>query len=289
MKTGIISGAFWYLDTPDERFRRMKELGFGTVDESLEETERPYYESRAAMERHCAPIRAAADRHCIEVFQVHGSYGAWEGYDDPGMTVKEISDNYKLGLYGCHLLGCRNFVIHPTVYYGRGKEYDQDTAVSQTVRIMEATMEECEKYGINLCLENMPMTHQRISPPSGIAEAVNQVKSDYCRICIDVGHQALFHRDIGEDIRIAGKKMACLHVHDSDGYNDIHILPFTGVTNWDSFTDALAEIGYSGSMNLETETARCHYSPPHLTRMTEELLAATARYLADEVERKKNI
>jgi sugar phosphate isomerase/epimerase len=135
----------------------------------------------------------------------------------------------------------------------------------------------------------MPLTQQRISPPSGSAEAVNQVKSDYCRICIDVGHQALFHRDIGEDIRIAGKKMACLHVHDSDGYNDIHILPFTGVTNWDSFTDALAEIVYSGSMNLETETARCHYSPPHLTRMTEELLAATARYLADEVERKKNI
>ncbi len=289
MKTGIIGSAFWYLDTPEERFARMEELGFGTVDESLEETERPYYGSRAAMERHCGPIRAAADRHGIEVFQVHGSYGAWEGYDDPDMTVKEISDNYKLGLYGCHLLGCRNFVIHPTVYYGRGKEYDQDTAVSQTVRIMEATMEECEKYGINLCLENMPMTHQRISPPSGIAEAVNQVKSDYCRICIDVGHQALFHRDIGEDIRIAGKKMACLHVHDSDGYNDIHILPFTGVTNWDSFTDALAEIGYSGSMNLETETARCHYSPPHLTRMTEELLAATARYLADEVERKKNI
>ena len=40
-------------------------------------------------------------------------------------------------------------------------------------------------------------------------------------------------------------------------------------------------------MSLETETARRRYAPLHLTEMTEELLAATARYLADEVERKK--
>ena len=42
-------------------------------------------------------------------------------------------------------------------------------------------------------------------------------------------------------------------VHDNDGTADAHQIPGKGTINWNEFSDALAEIGFDGVLNFETQ------------------------------------
>ena len=46
-------------------------------------------------------------------------------------------------------------------------------------------------------------------------------------------------------------RLRALHVHDVDGFEDSHTLPYYGVTNWDLVAKALKEIGYEGDFTFE--------------------------------------
>jgi hypothetical protein len=46
-------------------------------------------------------------------------------------------------------------------------------------------------------------------------------------------------------------RLAVLHLHDNDGVNDQHKLPFNGTVNWERFVDILDRSAYDGPINLE--------------------------------------
>ena len=52
-------------------------------------------------------------------------------------------------------------------------------------------------------------------------------------------------------IRILGKDVSLLHLHDNSGNWDDHLLPGMGNIKWPKVFDALDEIGYSGGYNFE--------------------------------------
>ena len=113
MRIGICRGMARYAGDVDAQYAHLKALGFDTTDESLCETEMPYYANREAMEEHCKPIREAAEKYGIEVFQVHASYGVWYEKETWDETYEGILDILRLGLYGAHLMGAKNYVLHP--------------------------------------------------------------------------------------------------------------------------------------------------------------------------------
>ena len=103
-----------------------------------------------------------------------------------------------------------------------------------------------------MCLENMPFRGHRISTMDRIVEVVREVNSPFAGICFDTGHSLVFGRDLGEDARIAAPYLKCLHIHGNDGTKDAHQVPADGDNiDWNGFTAALAEVGYSGVMSLE--------------------------------------
>ena len=285
MKTSIASAYFWYAKTADEKFARMKELGYEAVDESLEETEYPYYKSYEAMENHCKTVRAAADKHGLEISQVHASYGVWYHKDTREEVIDGIADVMKMGIYGASILGAKNYVIHPITrigFWNNGYNLEFDDVKSYTIDVMKKLLPACEEYGVYLCLENLTDYQMPV-----ILEIVEAVDSPYAKICLDTGHASISRVDMGDIVRSCQKYLRCLHVHDTNGYNDLHLPPFMGVINWHSFTDALAEIGYAGTMNLESEINRGAPMPEEFIKMLEEYSYKSARYLADEVEKKK--
>ncbi|MBP5767054.1 MAG: sugar phosphate isomerase/epimerase, partial [Clostridia bacterium] len=73
------------------------------------------------------------------------------------------------------------------------------------------------------------------------------------KVCLDTGHCAVCGVKAGDAVRETGKEyLAVLHVHDNNGRGDFHWLPYFGVIDWRDFTAALKEIGYDGSLSLET-------------------------------------
>jgi len=280
MKTGMNSGSFGYLPT-DKMYNRMRELGYDAVDQDLANTTAAYYRDKTAMEEHCRTIREAAEDAGITISQVHGP---WPTDDTTAENRAKTLGDMRLAVYGCHLLNSPYLIIHPQMPYGWGREEDAEFALSLTVELMKNLMPDCEKYGVTLCLENMPMTAHRISTMDRIAEAVAMVGHPNAAICFDTGHTNVFGADLGDAVRAAGKYLRTLHVHDNDGKGDRHQLPYLGTANWDSFTRALAETGFDGVMSLETCGPVSRSMPDPVRDAAERLTYATAKQLADAVE-----
>jgi sugar phosphate isomerase/epimerase len=280
MKTGNTSGAFSYLPI-DRMYVRMRELGYDAVDQDLADTNAPCYRDAASMEAHCKVIRTAAEAAGIEISQVHGP---WPTDDTTAENRAKTLENMRLAVYGCHCLGAPYLIIHPQMPYGWGREEDADFALSLTVELMKNLMPDCEKYGVTLCLENMPMTAHRISTMDRIAEAVEMVGHPNAAICFDTGHTNVYGHDLGDAVRTAGKYLRTLHVHDNDGKADRHQLPWLGTADWNSFTAALAETGFDGVMSLETRGPVSKEMPDAVRDAAEKLTYAAAKALADAVE-----
>ena len=53
-----------------------------------------------------------------------------------------------------------------------------------------------------------------------------------------------------------GHRLTILHIHDTMGEKDSHLIPFTqwypGGADWDSYIQGLREIGYRGPLAFET-------------------------------------
>lgn len=77
-----------------------------------------------------------------------------------------------------------------------------------------------------------------------------------------------------------------MHVHDVDGTNDSHTLPFFGVINWQKVMSALAEIGYDGELTLESD-GFLKKKPRELLPDYAKLMAKSAKNLAEKFESKK--
>jgi len=76
--------------------------------------------------------------------------------------------------------------------------------------------------------------------------------------CYDVGHATIMSCNIYEDLKILGKRVKLLHIHENDGVCDRHCIPYTykaggnkNVTDWEDFLRGLKEIGYEGPLNFE--------------------------------------
>ena len=177
-------------------------------------------------------------------------------------------------------------VFHPQMPYGWGNEPVPALAKRLTVDLMCDLLPDCEKYGVTICLENMPFLGHRISTMDRIVDVLQTVNHPNAGICFDTGHALVFGRDLGDDVRLAAPYLKCLHVHDNDGTRDGHKLPYSagGIGNWENFTAALAEVGYRGVMSLE-----CMGDIPDVKRELrlyyERLTYGTGRYLADCAEK----
>jgi len=270
----------------EKNMLEIKALGCDTVDVQLSDIKQPWYRNESEMERICTRARKAAEAAGLEIFQMHGPWPTWDTTEE---SRAEGWDAFHRCVYACHVLGTKHMILHPQMPYGwSAPETDPDYAEGLTVALLRDLLPDCEKYGVILCLENMPFLKQRISTMDRIVEAVKKVNSPYAGICLDTGHVNVFEgRNLGDDVRLAAPYLKTLHVHDNDGKGDRHMLPYLGTAAWDSFTAALAEIGYDGSMSLETLGPVSDRMPPHILEKAMQLATDTARYLADEVERKR--
>lgn len=277
MKIGINNKSFAYLGSEEKQYVRIAALGYQAVDHSLSDTDTDRYRSDDAMKEYALRIRQIAEDTGLEIFQVHGP---WPTDDKTAENRAQTLVHMRRAVYGCHVMGAPYLIIHPQMPYGWGAEEDPEFAHRLTVDLLKALMPDCERYGVTICLENMPMTAHRISTMDRIAEAVREVDSPFCAICLDTGHTNVFGRDSGEDVCIAGDLLKTLHIHDNDGHADRHLLPWLGCTDWNSFTDALGKSGFDGVISLETAGARSPSMPDTVLDTAEKLTAETARALA---------
>lgn len=79
---------------------------------------------------------------------------------------------------------------------------------------------------------------------------IDNIKNDNVGICFDSGHcHAHFNDDF--DFNKFKNRVFAIHLHDNDGKDDLHLLPFEGTLDWNNTIQKLKECNYEGPITLE--------------------------------------
>ena len=107
-----------------------------------------------------------------------------------------------------------------------------------------------ERIGVTYAFENLPPYHGVGRDAAELARLLADLAAPHTAMCLDTGH-ALLSGDAPAAIRAAGRQIAYVHFSDNSGLADEHEMPMRGKLDCDAVADALAAVGYSGTLMLE--------------------------------------
>jgi sugar phosphate isomerase/epimerase len=141
-------------------------------------------------------------------------------------------------------------------------------------RSLETLYEAAGAHGVRLALEIIP---NRLSHVESLLRLIDDLDLDDAGLCLDFGH-AFLADDVVDAVEAASGHLLTTHVHDNDGKEDRHLVPFEGRIDWARALFAAQKIGYEGTWMLElanTSTpAGVLVKAKHACRRFEEILTA---------------
>jgi sugar phosphate isomerase/epimerase len=140
------------------------------------------------------------------------------------------------------LLGVDVVVIHPAPA--------DENRLSQNVAYLSPFVEQAEKEGMHIALENLD-GQREIQSSGELCALVDLFSSSTVGVCLDFGHAHMHGLDLPKEIRTYGKRLIATHVADNHGTADEHLLPFYGTIDWKACMKALRECGYRGDLTYE--------------------------------------
>lgn len=137
--------------------------------------------------------------------------------------------------------------------------YDDDFVVENLgIERYGAVAKRAGELGVKLALENT-------EGQEFLKILMDNLKSENSvGFCWDTGHELCYN--YGEDMTaLYGDRLICTHINDNLGVrdfngvrtyiDDLHLLPFDGITDWDSVAKRLVKCGYDDFLTLELSIA----------------------------------
>lgn len=225
---------------------------------------------RERMER----LRVRAGERGLRLICSHAPYHHKYDPNAPGYPM--CGEMMHRAIEATGLLGGTHIVMHPLMTPDRDV-----TLVDETASALEPLVRYAEQFGVRVAVENM-----RCTSPEALAEIADRVGAD---VCWDVGHAHVYGLEQEASLAALGKRVKVVHIHDNYGlrtgslaskgpsHSDLHLPPFMGTVDWDSFLRGLDRIGFEGAFNYEVKGSKL---PPavreeytrYLIRAAEELM-----------------
>jgi len=287
LKTSICASGIEDVELFKKRLSIVKNAGFDAIDLDLYSKEARGVLHRRDAEKYAYVLKQAVADAGLFFAQGHPAFHP-RNIIHPEEGERVIED-IRQAIHFSAALGLPYLVCHP-VRPSKVNDplfYKWDELHKLNVEMYGALVDEAGEVGVTICTENI-FNHDRhmrtIAGYTSHAKEMVKIMDDVPGLCIcmDTGHAAVTGQDYGKFVRACGDRLKALHLHGNDGITDLHLCMFDGmVTDWDGLTDALTEIGYSGTMNAEIE--RFNNVPEELLPACYEYLYKCTRYLADKV------
>lgn len=274
--------------------------GFDAVDVDLElygGGSDPIYKSFDAMEEHFTKIKERADELGIFISQTHGRCRTYTPEPKHCEFARWASER---DLFATKLLGAPACVIH-NITTGRWGLKSPEFMHEKNAEFISDITPFAEKYGVAIGFETFgdsKVDGERyvdfFGDSNELMKQYNMTKTKNKVICLDTGHtnkaccagkeRGVTLPDVAQSIRIFGKELKLLHLHDNNGYSDQHLPPLwagkNGNVNWDEAMEALDEVGFSGVYNFELNLS--YYVP-----VLKETVTLLGKYLRDFINKYK--
>ena len=249
-----------------------------------------------------SPYKQAFEKYGIEVVQTHPPFPTYKFADEPKETKEEynarVLDALKKTIELTAFFGCRYAVVHPA----HGLSAPNPEATKQTnIELYSSLIDDAKKHGITICLENMwarrdggAIFDSVCSDPYEACDYIDTLNAiageELFAFCFDVGHANLTGKHMLNALRILGKRLQVLHIHDTDKLEDKHTLPYSYVgargsslTDYEGFLAGLREIGYKGDISFEIATAfKVFPTPTHPALCA--LVASIGKYFESRIK-----
>lgn len=285
MKIGIYASTLdkkGYGRFGEKTYVKLKEYGFSAVDFRMMDTNSLIYtlsqsESDALLKRE----KELAYKAGIEIFQVHGPWRC-PPQDFTEEDRNERLEKMKLSIRAAAILGAKNWVIHPLMPFGItdiGGGHEKETR-KINIEFLKRLLIIAKKYGVYICVENMPMPNFSLATPEQVLDIVKEINDEHLRICLDTGHANIFGLDVAEEIYKIKDKLQVLHIHDNVYKMDLHMLPYCGNIKWGSVGKALNDVCFKGVFSLETLPPTS--LPNDLFERASKLLCDTAKFIVNK-------
>jgi sugar phosphate isomerase/epimerase len=124
----------------------------------------------------------------------------------------------------------------------------QDNNIERARRSVEELHTAAARLGVRLALEVIP---NALSTVDRLVRLVDDdLELEDAGLCLDFGHAFLMD-DVVDAVEGASGHLLTTHVHDNDGREDTHLVPFEGQIDWPRAIFALQKIGYDGRVVFE--------------------------------------
>lgn len=266
-------------DRPENGFELLKEVGFRNVDFSLNGylLNKDIYQSKVnhffdqsigELEKFFGRHKEAAKKVGIKISQMHLPYPIYVP-----RAKSEINDYLwkqvaPKSIELCAFFECPYIVIHGfKLAYFLGSE---EAEWMETEKFIHYIAPMAKEMGITVCIENLYDCvggHLIEGPCCNISKAISRIDrineqygAEVIGFCFDTGHANLVGIDFEDFLTKLGDRLKVLHIHDNDGINDLHQIPYTfsksrdnrPSTDWDGFIQGLRNIKFDKVLSFET-------------------------------------
>ena len=196
--------------------------------------------------KYIADFACLAERHGIELYSIHVPYKADISVMD-GTARRSAVDGIKRTIELLAEARAGYFVVHPGSLVGKD---DKEARIEKSVESLAMLADFVRGTDARLAVENMLPDHVGAGAIE-LAAIMARLPAEV-GVCLDSGHAFITDGSPAKAMRVLGKRLLTLHVHDNDGKSDLHQMPGEGGINWREYIDALVASGFQGVFMLET-------------------------------------
>lgn len=254
MKTGITLPSYTMLYGFEQGLKRLKAHGYDCVDyQDFIDTNNSIFQlDEDDFKKELLKVKDAVTNAGLEISQSHGPW-RWPIQDATPEDRAERFEKMAKAIRGTALLGCKNYVIHAIMPFGCASVEKADLMWDMNYEFMGRLCKIAEDNDVIICFENLPFPKLSLAYVTGVLKFVKNMALPNFKVCLDTGHCTITKESPADAVRLLGKEyLQTLHVHDNNGVNDCHWIPYTGVIDWGDFAKALQEINFEGTVSLET-------------------------------------
>lgn len=309
LKLGVQTNNIIQDECPQAGFSTLKCAGFSCADFSLNrylknsdvyksEINQFFSQSIQDLETFFCPHKLGAEKAQITINQMHMPYPLYVPGGDKEINdyLREVVAPKSMAL--CSFFQCPYIVIHGyklARYLGSEmKEWEQ------TEKFLDLILPMAKEMGIIVCIENLydSIGSHLVEGPccnaAKAAERIDRINEKYhaevLGFCFDTGHANLLGIDFEDFITTLGHRLKVLHIHDNDGRQDLHQIPFTftatrenkSSTDWEGFIRGLRNIHFDAVLSFETAPVLSAF-PEEMKKTALGFIAQIGRYFAGRV------
>jgi len=143
----------------------------------------------------------------------------------------------------CEKIEVRYLVVH----FGNINDSWDEVMFAQGIKSLRELEESCRPLGVSIAVENIV---NQLSLPHRLAALIKDSSLKGVGICLDIAH-AHITGSLPEGIEQTASSILTTHLHDTRGDKDSHLLPFSGIIDWEGVMSKFRAIDYQGTHILE--------------------------------------